>query len=51
MAQLIYEQPIYPKNRYLQQQPGHHAEFKKDVLEKQIKLMQDKGIWKPPSKN
>ena len=49
MAQLIYEKPIYPKNRYLDHIPGHHAEFKKDVLDRQVALMQQRGIWKAPS--
>src|SRR5262249_38353957 len=49
MAQIIYEKPIYPKNRYLNAIPGHHVEFKKEVLDRQIALMKERGIWKEPS--
>jgi predicted amidohydrolase len=49
MAQIIYEQPIYPKNRYMERIPGNHAEYKKEVIDQQVKLMQERGIWKAPS--
>lgn len=48
LAQIIYEQPIYPKNRYIDHVPGKHAEYKQDVIERQIALMQERGIWKKP---
>ena len=48
MAQIIYERPIYPKNLYLDQVPGHHAEYKKEVLDRQVALIQERGIWKAP---
>jgi beta-ureidopropionase len=49
LAQIIYDQPIYPKNRYIDHIPGHHAEYKKEVLDRQIALLQDRNIWKAPS--
>lgn len=49
LAQIIYEQPIYPKNLYADRIPGRHAEYKRDVLDRQVKLMQQRGIWKAPS--
>ena len=49
LAQLIYERPIYPKNRYLKKIPGKHAEYKRDVIDKQVALMQRRKIWKKPS--
>jgi beta-ureidopropionase len=49
LAQIIYEQPIYPKNRYLGSQPTNHQEYKREVIEKQIAMMQERGIWKPPA--
>jgi beta-ureidopropionase len=49
LAQIIYERPIYPKNRYIDRIPGHHAEYRKEVIDRQIALMQERGIWKPPS--
>ena len=50
MAQIIYEQPIYPKNRYIDRLPGNHAEYKKEVLDRQVALMQERDIWKAPSR-
>ncbi|HTU21989.1 MAG TPA: nitrilase-related carbon-nitrogen hydrolase [Gemmataceae bacterium] len=49
MAQIIYERPLYPKNRYLDRLPGRHAEYKKEVLDRQIELLQERDIWKAPS--
>ena len=49
MAQIIYEHPIYPKNRYIDHIPGHHAEYKKEVIDLQVALMQKRDIWKAPS--
>jgi beta-ureidopropionase len=49
LAQIVYEQPIYPKNLYLDKIPGRHAEYKRDVIDRQVRLMQERGIWKPPA--
>jgi beta-ureidopropionase len=49
LAQIIYEQPIYPKNLYADKGPGRHAEYKRDVIDRQVRLMQERGIWKAPS--
>ena len=49
LAQIIYEQPIYPKNLYLDKTPGRHAEYKREVIDQQVRLMQERGIWKPPA--
>jgi predicted amidohydrolase len=48
LAQIIYEQPIYPKNRYLERLPGKHLEYKSQVIDRQVAMMQERGIWKPP---
>ena len=45
---LIYEQPIYPKNLWLNRKPMQHAEYKTKVIRRQIRLMQDRGIFTPP---
>jgi hypothetical protein len=45
---LIYEQPIYPKNLWLTRTPMQHAEYKTQVTERQIRLMQDRGIFTRP---
>jgi predicted amidohydrolase len=49
LAQIIYEKPIYPKNRYLKKVPPKHSDYKRDVINKQVALMQKRGIWKKPS--
>ncbi|MGQ4810487.1 Formamidase [Candidatus Entotheonellaceae bacterium PAL068K] len=48
LYQIVYEQPIYPKNLYLQRQPMKHAEYRKRVIEPQIKLLHERGIWAKP---
>jgi predicted amidohydrolase len=48
LAQIVYERPIYPKNLYAKAIPGKHADYKRDVLDRQIRLMQERGIWKKP---
>jgi len=50
LYQLLYEQPIYPKNLYLGREPMKHAEYKKNVIEPQIKLLQDRGVWAKPAR-
>lgn len=49
MIQIIYEEPIYPKNLYLKRPPMKHAEYRKQVTERQIALLHDRGIWKRPA--
>jgi predicted amidohydrolase len=49
LAQIIYEKPIYPKNRYLKKIPPKHADYKRNVIDKQVALMQKRKIWKKPS--
>ena len=47
LAQIIYEKPIYPKNRdNLDKIPPKHAQYKREVIDKQVALMQKRGIWK-----
>jgi predicted amidohydrolase len=47
--QLIYEQPVYPKNLYLDRAPYNHEEYRKQVIDKQVSLMHERGIWARPS--
>jgi len=47
--QLIYEKPIYPKNLYLDRKPMKHAEYRREVIEKQIALLQERGVWARPA--
>ncbi len=48
LAQIIYEQPLYPKNRYLDQEPPKHAEYKAEVIDANIARMHERDIWKLP---
>jgi predicted amidohydrolase len=50
LYQLLYEQPIYPKNLYLEREPMKHAEYREKVIQAQIALMQERGIWAKPER-
>lgn len=50
LYQLLYEQPIYPKNLYLDRAPMKHTEYREQVIEPQIKLMHERGIWVKPER-
>lgn len=47
--QLVYEQPIYPKNLYIERPPFTHAEFRKEVIQKQIDSLIERDVWRRPS--
>ncbi|HTY56799.1 MAG TPA: nitrilase-related carbon-nitrogen hydrolase [Candidatus Binataceae bacterium] len=49
LYQLLYAEPIYPKNLYLDREPMKHQEYRREVIQKQIALMQARGIWKKSS--
>src|SRR5213078_3643575 len=38
LYQLIYEQPIYPKNLYMERAPYTHAEYREQVTRRQVEL-------------
>lgn len=46
--QLIYEQPVYPKNLYLDRAPHNHASYRREVTQPQIALMHERGTWACP---
>ena len=46
---LIYDQPVYPKNLYLERKPYTHAEYREQVTRKQVELLQERGIWARPA--
>jgi predicted amidohydrolase len=48
--QLIYEQPIYPKNIYLDRPPYRHAEYREHLTRKQVELLQERGAWARPDR-
>ena len=49
LYQIVYEQPIYPKNLYDGRQPFDHHAYAEQVTRPQIELMKKRGIWKPAS--
>ncbi|MFQ5828016.1 MAG: nitrilase-related carbon-nitrogen hydrolase, partial [Candidatus Methylomirabilia bacterium] len=49
LYQVVYQTPIYPKNLYLNRVPMKHAEYRRKVIDRQIRLMLDRGVWKRPS--
>jgi beta-ureidopropionase len=40
---------IIDENRYPDKIPGKHADDKREVIDKQVTLMQKRGIWKKPA--
>jgi predicted amidohydrolase len=48
LYQLVYETPIYPKNLYLDRAPYTHAEYRREVNQRQIEKLQAEGIWERP---
>ncbi|HKN00812.1 MAG TPA: nitrilase-related carbon-nitrogen hydrolase [Candidatus Binataceae bacterium] len=49
LYQLLYKEPIYPKNLYLNREPMKHEEYRREVIDPQIALMIQRGIWKKSS--
>jgi predicted amidohydrolase len=47
LYQLIYQQPIYPKNLYAERPPFNHREFREQVIEPQIQLMISRDVYRP----
>lgn len=50
LYQMLYEQPIYPKNLYLERAPMKHAEYRERVIEAQVRLVHDRGVWVKPDR-
>jgi predicted amidohydrolase len=48
LAQIIYERPIYPKNMYLDRKPPHHEEYRREVIARQIELLNERDAWRRP---
>ena len=50
LYQILYETPIYPKNLYLERAPMKHAEYRNEVILKQIAQMHSRGVWAKPGR-
>ena len=46
---LIYSEPVYPKNLCLKQKPMGHREYQEKVHNNQVALMHKRDIWRKPS--
>jgi predicted amidohydrolase len=42
---LIYDQPVYPKNLYLDRAPMRHDEYEREVLRPQIDRLRERGTY------
>jgi predicted amidohydrolase len=45
---VIYDQPVYPKNLYLERAPYTHDEYRENVLDAQVRALQERGIYAAP---
>ena len=45
---LIYDQPVYPKNLYLDQAPFDHTTYKERVTDRQIDLLVQRDVYRRP---
>jgi beta-ureidopropionase len=50
LYQILRETPIYPKNLYLERAPMKHAEYRNEVILKQIAQMHSRGVWAKPGR-
>jgi predicted amidohydrolase len=48
LYRLVYADPIYPKNLYLDREPMKHREYREKIIERQIALLHERDIWKRP---
>jgi beta-ureidopropionase len=48
LYQLVYAEPIYPKNLYLDRAPMRHAEYREKVIRRQIALLHERDVWRRP---
>jgi hypothetical protein len=51
LYQLVYQQPIYPANLYLDRAPYDHATYASEVNRPRVRDMHERGIWVPPGRD
>src|SRR6478609_7732957 len=49
LYQLVYADPIYPKNLYADRAPYNHTEYREQVIDRQIRAMVERGVWVDPT--
>jgi len=42
---------VRPKNLYLDRAPYTHAEYRREVIDRQIELRHERDIWRRPDKS
>jgi hypothetical protein len=48
--QLVYRDSVYPPNLYADRPPFDHAEFREQVIARQVALMLERGVWVDPGR-
>ena len=48
--QMVYEEPIYPRNLYLDRAPYDHETYAREVNRPQVEAMHDRDIWVRPGR-
>ena len=49
LYRIVYEQPIYPKNLYVDRPPYNHSDYRQEVNRRQVALLHERGVWVPPN--
>jgi predicted amidohydrolase len=47
--QILYEQPIFPRNLWLDRPPVSAERYRDEVLGPQVQLLVDRGVWRRPT--
>jgi hypothetical protein len=51
LYQLVYEEPIYPANLYMERAPYDHATYAEEVNRPQVRKMHERDIWARPAQS
>jgi hypothetical protein len=51
LYQMVYEEPIYPRNLYADRAPYDHKGFAEKVNRPQVEAMHERGIWTRPGRD
>jgi hypothetical protein len=50
LYQMVYEEPIYPRNLYADRTPYDHETYAREVNRPQVEAMHERGIWARPGR-
>ena len=50
LYQMVYEEPIYPRNLYADRKPYDHETYAREVNRPQVEAMHERGIWARPGR-